>query len=173
MLSVVDLLRPGPVQERRHRGVKKAQKRGLRVTESDDLESFWSILETNLTTRHGLRPVHTVAEMQLLRERFPNNIRLFSVFDGARMCAGAILYYALPTVHAQYVASEDAVRSIGALDLLFSILIERVRGEARYFDFGNSNEQEGRYLNRGLADFKEGFGARAICHDFYRLRLEP
>jgi hypothetical protein len=85
------------------------------------------------------------------------------------MCAGTLLYYALPTIHAQYVAAQEMARTAGALDLLFLTLIEASRGTARYFDFGNSNEQEGRCLNRGLADFKEGFGARAICHDFYRI----
>jgi len=40
-----------------------------------------------------------------------------------------------------------------------------------YFDFGISNEQQGRFLNRGLIEQKEGFGGRAVVHDFYR--LEP
>jgi hypothetical protein len=93
------------------------------------------------------------------------------VFDGERLCAGTVLYVTARVVHAQYIASDEAARSMGALDLLFTTLISWFRAEARYFDFGNSNEREGRYLNRGLADFKEGFGARAITQDFYRLRL--
>jgi hypothetical protein len=40
-----------------------------------------------------------------------------------------------------------------------------------YFDFGISNERGGRILNEGLADYKEGFGARAVAHDFYELML--
>ena len=39
----------------------------------------------------------------------------------------------------------------------------------RYFDFGISNEDGGRYLNRGLAAQKEGFGGRAVVHDFYEV----
>jgi len=169
VLSVVDLHCPMAPQERRRRGRAKAEKSGLRVEESTSLDSFWSILAENLASRHGVRPVHTLGEIQLLHSRFPRNIRLFGVFAGDRMCAGTLLYYALPVVHAQYIAAEAAARTDGALDLLFLTLIEAARGTARYFDFGNSNEQEGRRLNRGLADFKEGFGARAICHDFYRI----
>ena len=42
-------------------------------------------------------------------------------------------------------------------------------GPERYFDFGISNEQGGRKLNRGLIDQKEGFGARAVVHDHYAI----
>jgi hypothetical protein len=171
VLSVVELGAAVPLQNRRSRGARKAAKHGLVVRESGSLEEFWPILQTNLESHHNLRPVHTVAEMRLLRDRFPGNIRLFGVFEGSRMCAGSVLYYASPTIHAQYIASTDDARDMGALDLLFILLIEAARKEARYFDFGNSNEQEGHYLNRGLAEFKEGFGARAISQDFYRLDL--
>jgi hypothetical protein len=171
VLSVVELAAAIPFQDRRRRGARKAAKHGLAVRESDDLEEFWPILQANLETHHNLKPVHTVAEMRLLRDRFPDNIRLFGVFDGSQMCAGSVLYCAGSTIHAQYIASTDRAREIGALDLLFTSLIETARKHARYFDFGNSNEQQGQYLNRGLADFKEGFGARAIAQDFYRVNL--
>ena len=171
LLSVVDLGAAVPFQNRRRRGARKAAKHGLAARESGNLEEFWSILQANLESHHNLKPVHTVAEMRLLRERFPNNIRLFGVFEESRMCAGSVLYYAGPTIHTQYIASTGHARDIGALDLLFTWLIEAAPKQARYFDFGNSNEQEGQYLNCGLADFKEGFGARAISQDFYRLNL--
>jgi hypothetical protein len=171
VLSVVDLGAAVPFQGRRRRGARTAAKYGLAVRESSNLEEFWPILQANLGSHHNLKPVHSVTEMRLLRERFPANIRLFGVFEGSRMCAGSVLYYATPTIHAQYIASTDHGRDLGALDLLFTSLIGATRKQARYFDFGNSNEQEGEYLNRGLADFKEGFGARAISQDFYRLRL--
>ncbi len=161
-----------PFQERRSRGARKAEKHDLAIRESLNLEEFWPILQENLESHHNLNPVHTVAEMRLLRERFPDNIRLFGVFEGSRMCAGSVLYYAGPTIHAQYIASTGHARDIGALDLLFTSLIEKRGGQANgKLDFGNSNEQEGQFLNRGLADFKEGFGARAISQDFYRLNL--
>jgi hypothetical protein len=171
LLSVVDLGAAVPLQDRRRRGARKAAKHGLEVRESQVLEEFWPILEANLESHHNLKPVHTVGEICLLRDRFPDNIKLFGVFEGSQMCAGSVLYYAGSTIHAQYIASNDHAREIGALDLLFTSLIDAARKQTRYFDFGNSNEQEGRYLNRGLADFKEGFGARAITQDFYRLHL--
>lgn len=54
---------------------------------------------------------------------------------------------------------------------LLSKLLNEVYVDRQYFDFGISNEEEGRYLNEGLVAQKEGFGARAVVHDFYRLKL--
>lgn len=169
VLSVLDLRQVPTLQQRRRRAIKKAIDSGIEVHESDDFPVFWTVLEQNLMSRHQTKPIHTVSEIKRLRDQFPENIQLFCAFESGNMCAGALLYYAAPTIHAQYVASTEAGRAAGALDLLFATLIEKFRSEAYFFDFGSSNEEEGRFLNRGLADFKEGFGARAICHDFYRL----
>jgi Acetyltransferase (GNAT) domain len=171
IMQTVELTAQAPTQERRRRGVKKAQKAGLAVRETDAVEAFWEVLAENLASRHQRRPVHTAEELQLLRGRFPDNIRLFGVYDGDVLLAGTLLFCCDSTIHAQYIASSVPARMSGALDLLFTTLIDMFRGSARYFDFGNSSENEGRYLNMGLIEFKEGFGARAIAHDFYRLDL--
>ncbi len=171
VLSVVDLANPAPTQQRRRRGAERARKLGMRFSESEDFELFWPILEANLQERHGVHPVHSVSEIRTLRDRFPDNIRLFVSSNVGQICAGTVLFCSGLTVHAQYIASTSEARASGALDLLFAELLQAIAGEARYFDFGNSNEHQGRYLNRGLADFKEGFGARAICHDFYQIGL--
>jgi hypothetical protein len=42
---------------------------------------------------------------------------------------------------------------------------------ARYFDFGVSNEQEGRILNEGLYRFKTSFGAGGVAQEFYKVEL--
>jgi Acetyltransferase (GNAT) domain len=171
VLSVYDSLNPMSIQERRKRGVAKALKHGMAVAESDDIKTFWQILEANLATKYGVRPVHTLPEIELLRHRFPENIKLFSVGRSGQMCAGAILYYAAATIHIQYIAGNDEGKTSGALDLLCTTLIQSSSHSFRFFDFGISNENEGQHLNQGLVDFKEGFGARAICQDFYRLAI--
>lgn len=171
ILSVVDSQHPFDFQKRRERGVAKAIKSGIVVSEQQGFGEFWPILEKNLERRHSVRPVHTLAEITRLKECFPQNIRLFCAGRQGEIYVGIVLYYAFPAIHVQYIASDEAANSTGALDLLFWEAIQMSRQSARYFDFGISNEREGRYLNRGLVDFKEGFGARAICQDFYRLFL--
>ena len=41
-----------------------------------------------------------------------------------------------------------------------------------YFDFGNSNENNGEFVNQGLLYWKEGFGARSITQDFYEIKTK-
>jgi hypothetical protein len=56
------------------------------------------------------------------------------------------------------------------MDLLYGTLIEqyRQRPEFRYFDFGTSNEDAGRYLNETLIAQKEGFGGRGVAYRIFR-----
>jgi hypothetical protein len=56
--------------------------------------------------------------------------------------------------------------------VILDFLINSYYSEKTYFDFGISTENEGMRLNEGLMSNKEGFGARAVVHDFYELSLE-
>ena len=72
----------------------------------------------------------------------------------------------------QLLMSRFQGRQIGALDLLFSRIIDEYATSSpgpSYLDFGISTEQGGTLLNEGLIFQKEGFGARAVCYDTYRL----
>jgi hypothetical protein len=170
-LAVIDYRAPLARQERRQRSIRKAAKLGLVVRESDDLGAYWEILSANLLSKYGVKPVHTLEEMVLLRSRFPQRIRLFAAFDGDAMRAGVVVYVSDFVCHAQYIGASDLGREQGALDAIFDHLIDAFAGVTRYFDFGTSTERDGMFLNAGLADFKEGFGARAVVHDHYEVDL--
>ena len=60
---------------------------------------------------------------------------------------------------------------LGALDRIVDVLLNDVCVSVPYFDFGISTENSGRYLNVGLIDNKESYGARAIAYDWYELDL--
>ena len=44
--------------------------------------------------------------------------------------------------------------------------------DSSFFDFGTSNENEGRKVNSGLLYWKEGFGARSISQNFYEINTK-
>lgn len=156
----------------RKRGVKKALKNELSVAQSYDFYGFVDMLNEILTTRHNAKAVHSGAELELLASRFPDNIKLFMTSDKAgHNLAGVLVFETSTVVHLQYIANTDAGCNIGALDLLIAHLIEKYSKTKRYFDFGISTEQEGRYLNEGLIAQKEGFGGRGIAYDFYEITL--
>lgn len=171
VLAVVDKRHRLSFQERRTRGAKKARQNGLEVRESDDFRAYWQILEERLMSAFGTRPVHSIEEIEALRSQFPENIRLFCVFEGNGMLGGVVIYETECVARVQYVASNERSRRVGALDLLFSDLLADRYQSIPYFDFGTSDEQNGRSLNTGLIDQKEGYGARAVVHDHYELEI--
>lgn len=152
--------------------VQKAQKVGLTVNESSDVTSFWNLLNRVLVSNHGVSPVHTKEELELLISRFPECIRLFVVNNElGDVVAGCLAFDMGRTVHAQYMASSEEGKRKGALDLLIHELVTDVFADREYFDFGISTEDGGRHLNEGLIFQKEGFGGRAVCYDCYSVDL--
>ena len=170
--SAITYSHPIAMQELRRRGIKKAQANGIVYEESTDMVRFWKILEEVLAEKHQKSPVHTLAEIELLKNTFPNEIRLFVARKDDKILAGTLIYETDQVAHAQYIASSHDGRTAGALDGLFEHLITQVFSAKQYFDFGISTEQGGRYLNEGLAFQKEGFGARTVVYDAYEIRID-
>jgi acetyltransferase-like isoleucine patch superfamily enzyme/CheY-like chemotaxis protein len=155
---------------RGHRSlIKKATHLGVRIVQETSFQPFWErVLTPQLAVRYGAKPVHTLEEITLLASRFPEQIKQFSAYCGDEIVAGTTLYETPTVAHAQYASVTEQGRQIGAAAYLFSSLIERYK-DKRFFDFGTSNEDEGRALNHGLLAWKEGFGARCSAHDFYEI----
>jgi len=171
VLSVVPMPPAIPPQTRRRRGAAKAIKHGITVSMSRDWPAYWRLLSDHLKDRFGAEPVHTLAEIELLSGRFPENIRLGVASLDGEILAGTVIYESPRVAHVQYICSSERGRDLGALDLLFTQLLGTSYAAKAFFDFGMSNLNDGRELNLGLIEQKEGFGARAIMHDFYRLQL--
>ncbi|MCG3209398.1 MAG: hypothetical protein FOGNACKC_03022 [Anaerolineae bacterium] len=162
---------PLKFQQRRLRSIKKAKNHQLQVKESNDFSQFWAILTANLSNKYGINPVHTIDEIKLLAHQFPAQIKLFAAYKEDTMQAGAVVYLSPNVCHVQYNATTLDGANTGALDLVIDHLINVYRPSKRYFDFGISTEDNGCYLNIGLVDYKEGFGARTVTHDFYKIDL--
>jgi hypothetical protein len=169
--STIDRRQKMPLSKGRKWAIKQARKNGLCVKRSQDFETFMAIEEHVLTTRHGVRPAHTAQEIALLASRFPDNIQLFGAYREDRMLGGAILYESQNVAHVQYMCASDEGRECGALDMTLDFLINERCVEKPYFDFGISTENEGLYLNPGLTENKESFGARTTVYDFYSLEI--
>ena len=171
VLSVIAAEPRLPAQKRRLRSAAKAARSNVRAGESERWDAYWALLARRLAERYGRAPVHSLEEITLLRSRFPQSIRLFVAEERDELVAGVVIYESPRVAHCQYIAASPWGFEIGALDQLFLWLIEDVYRDKPFFDFGTSTEDEGRALNTGLIEQKEGFGARAVIHDFYRLDL--
>lgn len=169
-LSVIDLSKPYSLSKIRKRGVKKAVNNGLMIKEVDNFEDFWNeILIPNLSEKHQAKPVHTLEEMTLLKALFPKKIRQFNVYENGIIVAGTTIFESENLAHAQYISGKEDKNELGGLDFLFFQLISEVFNKKRFFDFGISNENQGRKLNNGLSYWKESFGSSTIVQDFYEV----
>lgn len=170
--SVVQLRRRPALAKGRQHGLTKAKRAGLTVSADAPFASFMPILEGALA-HHNARPAHKLAELELLSARFPGRIRLATAIDrNGTPIAGAVVYDYGSIVHTQYLASSDAGRQTGALDLVIAHLLDDAGASGKeFFSFGASTEQQGRVLNQGLSAQKEMFGGRAIVLDHYQVDL--
>lgn len=172
--TVVPSVMPYGFSTLRRRKTRHALRAGFTLRKESDFEAFWTILESNLGERHHAHPVHSLAEIQLLHDRFPENIVLHTVYDREDcMVAGCVMYLSACVAHVQYIGSTAKGRDNGAVDLLFDHLIHKVYSGFKYFDMGTSVEDGGQLLNKGLVFQKEGFGGRAVVYDTYELDVVP
>lgn len=168
--SVIENASKLEIQSNRMEGVKKAEKNALKIIEDTDFKSFWSeILEPNLEQRHGAKPVHSLEEIERLARCFPKNILQFNVYKEGVIVAGATIFETDNVAHVQYISADEEKQRLGSLDFLFEYLINQRFKDKKYFDFGISNENQGKNLNKGLLYWKETFGARSIACKFYSI----
>lgn len=156
----------------RRRCVNKARRNGIIVRESNDIATFWNILNANLEGRYGVSPVHTEKELSLLVSRFPDSIKLFMAYDGEEALGGTLVFVMNEIVHTQYIAASPKGKTVGALDMVFDELINEEFSNYRFLDFGKSTEHHGIWLNKNLIHQKEGFGGRGVCYDVYEWNVK-
>ena len=155
----------------RKRQLKRAIQNDLKVNLETDLTSFWNnILIPNLKTKHHTIPTHSLNEIKKLQAKFPNHIKQYNVYNGKKLLAGCTVFETDSVAHLQYISTEKD-ENIGALDYLVNYLITKVYKNKNYFDFGISNENEGKNVNEGLLNWKQSFGASAVVHDFYKIQI--
>ncbi len=171
--STIDLDEPLPLDRGNKRNVNHAIRNGVAVGESCDWQGYWQMLDSLLMAKYDKHPVHSLDEMLLLQSRFPENIKLFTANLDGELLAGVLMYFCGSEVaHCQYIASTERGRDLKALTLLFDHLIKAsAQAGFRYFDFGISTEQGGKYLNHGLVQQKCRLGGRGIVYNTYMINI--
>lgn len=168
VLMVIDYAHQLRFEKNRREGINKALRKGLEVKLDCNYKEFWNnVLIPNLSKKHGVKPVHSLEEIELLASRFPENIQQVSVYHKGKMVAGTTIFLTHTTVHPQYVSGNTDKNSLGSLDLAYDFAIQHFKEGKRYFDFNISSEENGRILNKGLIFWKETCGARAFTADNY------
>ena len=171
--AAIDLSNRGRVTQRRARSRRRALASGVSTEENwAEIATFWRVLEHNLGRRHGVSPVHSLDEIQMLHDQFPENIVLIVSKLGGEVIGGAVVFAAGPVFHMQYTATTERGRNTFATDPVMEHAIElAVKRGYRFFDFGVCTVDQGRTLDQDLYRFKVSFGAGGIIYDHYELDL--
>jgi hypothetical protein len=170
-MAVLDLSKPYTITKTRKECIRRGIKNNLIIKEELNFKLFWDeVLEPNLNKKYQAKPVHTIAEIEMLQRKFSNNIRHFNVYQDDKIVAGTTVFISENVAHPQYISGMGNKNELGSLDFLYHHLITSVFKEKRFFDFGISNEEQGKKLNEGLVFWKESFGASIIVHDFYEVK---
>lgn len=170
--STIDLDAPSiKLPKGRKAQIARAKREGICVERSIDFNTFIALENSVLAQYHQTQAVHTGEELTLLHSRFPEQIQLYAAMYNGEMVAGVLLFVYDNMIHTQYMASSAYGRENGGLDIVLATIIDEYRDQKRYLDFGISTEDAGRMLNLGLVSQKEGFGARSIVYDFYKLTI--
>ena len=169
-LAVIDLSKPYFISKTRKECIRRGLKNNLIIKEELNFKLFWDeVLIPNLDKKHQAKPVHTIAEIEKLQQKFPANIRHFNVYQNDKIVAGTTIFVSDNVAHPQYVSGMSNKNELGSLDFLYFHLITSVFKDKHFFDFGISNEDQGTKLNAGLVFWKESFGASIIVQDFYEV----
>ncbi|MBT5956673.1 MAG: GNAT family N-acetyltransferase [Candidatus Marinimicrobia bacterium] len=176
MSSVVNLNLPkneieANVKSSHRQAERKAERHGIIVKESNDYETFHSILAQNLELRHEVRPTHSLDELQKLVKLFPEKITLHTAHYNDNMLAGIVNFVCNNnTVLAFYICHDHQFQDHRSLNLLFLHVFDwAINGGYKFYDFGifTVNEEP----NYGLARFKENFGANGYFRKTLRIDI--
>ena len=151
------------------RAVRKAEKIGIEVRKTNQVEEFYNILKENLKIRHGVEPTHTLEEIYKLINLFPKSINVFGAFYKGEMIAGVLNFLVKGDVAlAFYISHKEGYQDLRPLNLLFfNIFKWALRENINVYDFGIFTV-EGE-PNMGLGRFKENFGASGIFRDTFQI----
>jgi hypothetical protein len=170
---VIDMKESSKINTRKNRNLKRSENINLEIKTCDIFDRFWNeVLTPMLIFKYNTLPVHSLDEIKKLAISNPGRIEQHSVYIGDEIIAGTTIFINKNVIHSQYIAANEDGYDVCALDFLFSHLIKKVYSNCKYFSFGISNENQGRYLNVGMVEWKEGFGARTWVHDFYTIETD-
>jgi hypothetical protein len=158
--------------ENRKRKIKSANSHHFQIRETENMEPFWNeVLIPNLQISHGGTPVHSLQEIQFLKDTFPEHIKQYDIYERENILGGTTLFNSKKTSLAQYISATPYGKSTDALSALFAHIIQQEYSTFDYFSFGHSNEDSGRVLNHTLSYWKESFGGSTLTHDFYKVNI--
>lgn len=174
MNLAINLELPLQISKSKLKHFRRIENLDLDIVEEQDFEPFWEkILEPRLLEKFNVKPVHTKEEITHLKQKFPENIRQYSVYQNDEIIAGITIFETKNVVKSQYGATSEKGEQVRALDFLFINLIHKYKRKGKqFFDMGIVNEENESGYHSGLLKQKEELGCSVYNQDFYKIDLK-
>lgn len=154
------------------RGARKAERLGtiVRVGAVPDLPAFHELLAAD-RARLRTEPTHQLRELEYLLDSRPQDYRVLLAENDGALVGGVLLFRASAQVALSfYTARADTPAAERCMNLLMEHALAETRAwGCTHLDYGTSSILG--ELNRGLAEFKEGFGGLSYVRETWRLEL--
>ena len=149
---------------------KKVGMKLKHLNSKDEIRMFYNILCENLQ-KYNAKPVHTIEELiDFKNDRLKNEVEFWGIEYEAKIVAGAMLFLFnnINVMHTQYLCALNEYSKLSPMSFLYYELISMCKSQERTFlSWGGTTEDNGKYLNYGLAKSKEAFGSKySINHVF-------
>jgi hypothetical protein len=155
------------------RGARKAERLGtvIRHGGPSDLAAYHALLAED-RARLGATPTHSAAELADLWERRPDDAHLLLAENDGELVGGSMLFRATPRVALGfYLARAESPAAERCTNLLCEAALRSTHESGyEWLDWGTSSI--GGEFNRGLSEFKEGFGGVPFVRETWRLDLD-
>lgn len=153
------------------RRLRRAKENGVIVKRDASLSEFWQVLEDNLDKRFKAKPVHSLQEILLLKEKFPKEIIQYSAYKDGHIIGGLTFYITQQVIHGQYSSTNAEGKDFGAMEAIYEQIMFQDYPDYPYLDFGSSTEDNCSVINEGLIAHKEGYGGRGVVYDTFEWTL--
>jgi len=149
--------------------IKQQEKDGVKITETDDVDKVYPVIEMNLKVRYNRIPTHSREELMKLKAIYPDRIHYWIAEKDEKVLGILVLFDVNKTgVHSFYIAKNEQYENVKAMPLLFHKVFEHYYQQGyAWFNFGISSR--GQQIKWGILEFKENVGGRATARQIWYL----
>ena len=138
----------------------------------EEIATFYFLLCENLK-KYNTKPVHSLEELYDLHfNRLCKETEFYGVYKENKMIAGSMMFYFYrsKTAHTQYLCEDNAYKKLSPMSFMYySMILEMKKRNFDKLTWGIVTENNGKYLNMGLANSKEDFGSEYfINYKFFK-----
>lgn len=158
--------------EQRRRILRSGILDSCRVVVSTDIRGHMERVEEFLWRRHGVKPLHSPAEMGCIAAAFPHNIRIWEVWRDNVLVGGNLVFLMPHIVRPQHFYVSGDTEKTGGAGVLNGALLLLDEIQNHWWDFGTSMDPSTGSIDPLLHQFKESHGGRTAILPTYEWNLD-